>query len=204
MDFNPSSTTWTAAGVSTGVIVPADPFATAAFDPQNPLAASIQWSGGGYQNLWTKLPDDGAGQLGYRYLKLLVSRESGGVPGGSLILNEIEFFQGALAQDQRPMEGFKMTTPRYPPPQAVSCSSFRDQDTHCFRAFDGDLSSRSAWITKPVGSRRHQLSAAQWVTFDFGAGRAVSPTAMRIICDAANAADTGGSPHPCMCVSVHE
>jgi hypothetical protein len=106
-------------------------------------------------------------------------------------VNEIEFFQGVLAQDERPLRGFKMSTPRYPSPQSVACSSFLTQDTHCFKAFDGDWSSNSAWITNPVGSRRHTLSTPQWVTFDFGEGRAVAPTAIRIVCDAKNAAQTG-------------
>ena len=158
MDFNPASTTWTAAGVTTGTIVPADPFATAAFSAQDPQAASILWAGGGYENLWTKQPDTSEAVLGYRYLKLLVTRESGGVSGGSLILNEIEFYQGVLAQDQRPSQQAKMATPRFPAPQMVTCSSFLTQDYHCYRAFDGDLTSRSAWITKPVGSSQHVLA----------------------------------------------
>ena len=111
--------------------------------------------------------------------------------GGSLTLNEIEFFQGILAQDQRPLSEYKMKTPRFPAPQMVTCSSFLTQENHCYKAFDGDLSSSSAWVTNPVGRRRNVLSSAQWVTFDFGEGRAVSPSAMRIICDAKNAADKG-------------
>lgn len=122
---------------------------------------------------------------------MLISREIGGVPGGSLVLNEIGFFQGVLAQDQRPLQGMKMRTPRTPSPQAVSCSSFLDQDRHCYKAFDGDAGPHSAWITSPVGSRRHELATPQWVTFDFGEGRGVAPTALRIVCDAKSAAVKG-------------
>jgi hypothetical protein len=200
VDFNPSLTTWSAAGTSTGTIVPADPFATAPFGAQSPQAVSIQWSGGGYENIWTKQPDNPESLPGYRYLKLLVSRETGGIPGGSLILNEIEFFQGILAQDQRPQEGFKMRNPRNPSPQVVTCSSFLAQDNHCYKAFDGDVSASSAWVTNPVGSRRHALSEPQWVTFDFGEGRAVSPTALRIVCDAKNAATRGNLAGICIAI----
>jgi hypothetical protein len=73
----------------------------------------------------------------------------------------------------------------------VTCSTFLMQDNHCYKAFDGDASASSAWVTNPVGSRRHALSEPQWVTFDFGEGRAVSPTALRIVCDAKNAATRG-------------
>jgi hypothetical protein len=177
--------------VSTGTIVPADPFSTAAYTPESPAAASISWAGGGYDGLWTKQPDNAQSLPGFRYLKLAVTRESGGVPGGSLVLNEIEFYQGVLAQDQRPLQGMKMRTPRTPSPQAVSCSSFLDQSHHCFKAFDGDSGPHSSWVSKPVGSRRHVLTTPQWVTFDFGEGRAVAPTAMRIVCDAAHAATQG-------------
>lgn len=150
---------------------------------------SIQWAGGAYENLWTKQPDTTEAVRGYRYLKLLVSRETGGRAGGTLVLNEIEFFQGILSQDQRPVD--KMTTPRFPVPQLVTCSSFLNQDNHCYKAFDGDNSSHSAWVTQPVGSRRTSLSSAQWVTFDFGEGRGVNPTAMRIVCDAQDAEKNG-------------
>lgn len=191
VDFNPPSTTWTAAGTTTGTIIPADPLSTAAFSAQSPQAVSIQWTGGGYENLWTKRPDTSDVVQGYRYLKLLITRETGGVTGGSLILNEIEFYEGILAQDARPTKANKMTTPRFPVPQMVTCSSFLTQDFHCYRAFDGDRSSHSAWISKPVGSAQHVLETPQWVTFDFGAGHGVSPTAMKIMCNAQNAAKKG-------------
>lgn len=189
VDLSPSSTSWSAAGLSTGTIIPFDPFATAPFSRTSPQSVSIQWSGGGYENLWTKQPDTSAGVLGYRYLKLQVTRETGDRIGGSLVLNEIEFFQGILSQDQRPRA--KMTTPRYPDPQMVTCSSFQDQDHHCFKAFDGNPSAQSAWVTEPVGSRRTALTSPQWVIFDFGRGHGVSPTAMKIVCDAADATMNG-------------
>lgn len=184
-----SSTTWTAAGPSTGTIVTSDPFATDSFSLALSQAVSIQWSGGGLDSLWTKQADTSEGVRGYRYLKLTITRETGGLAGGALMLNEIEFFQGILSQEQHPV--VKMTTPRFPAPQMVTCSSFLDQDHHCYKAFDGDLSSHSAWVTQGVGSRRTALSAAQWVVFDFGEGRGVSPTAMRLLCDVQEAEQNG-------------
>jgi hypothetical protein len=196
VDFDPSSTTWTAsAPTSTGVIVPSDSFSSAPFLPAAPGAATIQWRGGGgsgYENTWTLHPDNTLAPLGYRYLKLYITRETGGQPSSQLVLNEVEFYQGVLAQEQRPRDGFKMKTPRFPAPQMVTCSSFLDQDHHCYKAFDGDRSSRSAWITGPVGGRQHALSIPQWTTFDFGEGRGVRPTAMRIVCNAQNAGNPGG------------
>jgi len=232
-----SSTVWTAAGTSTGTVVPSSPYSSSPFHTQSPPeSVSIQWSTGASGGaagssassmrtgatptgeefsgaLWTKLSRqtpipgtsaqpaavqyDGAAAGYYRYLKLLVTRETGGgtgVGGGgskqqsSLTLNEIEFFEGVLSQLQNPLDGFKMKTPRTPSPQMVTCSTFLSQDRHCYKAFDGDASSSSAWVSQPVGSRRHQLAQPQWVTFDFGLGRGVRPTAMRLVCNHQNAA----------------
>ena len=136
--------------------------------------------------------DNSLSVLGYRYLKLFISRETGGRAGGAMVLNEIEFYEGVLAQVRFPLESSKMLTPRTPPPQMVTCSSFESQDTHCYKAFDGDASSSSAWVTQGVGSRRNQLATPQWVIFDFGAGHGVRPIAMRIVCDAAHATGNTG------------
>lgn len=191
------TTLWSDAGVSTGLILNTDSFSTAPFDPKQPLETTILWSGGSLEQelRWTRYNQDissSADKRGFRYLKLLITRETGSEranegSGGQMVINEIEFYQGFFAQLKHPRDDMMMMTPRTPAPQKVTCSSFIDQDHHCFKAFDGDRSSGSSWVTESVGSRRNKLSQPQWVTFDFGADSlGIAPTALRIVCDVEN------------------
>lgn len=182
-----SSLIATTTAYSTGVIIPSDPFSSGAFLTTEPKEATINWGGDEYTSLWSKMDKSLAN--GYRYVKLIVNRETGGFPGGSLVINEIIFFEGILAQAEYPTKPMKMTTPRYPPPQVVACSSFIEQAHHCFKAFDGDASANSSWITKPLGSRRQILSEPAWITLDLGVGRGVMPTGVKVVCDTAGATE---------------
>ena len=127
-------------------------------------------------------------------MKVVVTRETGGYSGGRLEINEIKFFEGILAQTEYPRVDMKMKSPRTPSPQLVTCSSFTEQTTHCFRAFDGDSTSNSAWITIPVGSNRKSLTPQQWITFDFGDGLGIRPTAIRIVCGGSDPSNAKGCP----------
>ena len=214
LDYQTSSTVWVSGGLSNGIIIPSDPFSTGPVSSssdyvtntivQQPETMFIKWSSGddyinGYNNIWTRqLQDTTSGStspqalaLGFRYMKLMIYRETGGFPGGQLVINEIEFFEGILLQKQQPLKDYKMRTPRTPDPQRVSCSTFVSQDSHCYKAFDGDTSSNSAWVTKAVGSQRNILSQPQWINFDFGSGRPIRPTAMRIYCDVRTTPSSG-------------
>eukprot|EP01038_Epipyxis_sp_PR26KG_P006767 gene6767-9268_t len=179
-------------GNSKGLIIPNDPTASNSFSNTAPDSISIQWSGGNYDSYWLKRNDLNAN--GYRYLKLLITRETGGFKNGQMKINEIMFYQDILSSTEFPIIGNKMKTPRTPNPQSVTCSSFLDQTSHCYKAFDGDSSSNSVWVTKPVGSYRNALSQPQWVIFDFGEGRGVYPTAMKIVCDSSNSDQPLGCP----------
>lgn len=201
--LNPSAV-WTL-GKSTGLIIPSDPFATSSFSPKHPTAQSIRWEGGGYEKIWSRpgyaSSDSFSGQpfnmdsfLGFRYLQLRVTKETSADTDGSLIINEIQFFEGVLTQTEAPSTNRKMTSPRDPRPMMVSCSSITDQDHNCYKAFDGDLSSSSSWISKPVGSYRNQLGTTQWIILDFGEGHGVQPTGMRIVCDAGYPSNPKGCP----------
>jgi hypothetical protein len=98
--------------------------------------------------MWTRITD---ATPGYRYLKIEITRETGGYAKGQMIINEIRFFEGILAQEEEvPRSFFKMKTPRFPSHQMVACSSFIDQLHHCYRAFDGD-DGGAGWVTQPVG-----------------------------------------------------
>ena len=144
-----------------------------------------------------------------RYLKLEVTRVGGNSSSGELLINELELFEGFLAQREVPRRADKLKAPRDPPPLAVSCSSFASQEYHCYKAFDGDASSGSVWRTKPVGSRRNQVSSTQWILLDMGVkentpkadasrgvdwGQRVRPTALHIVCGASHAAVPEGCP----------
>lgn len=111
--------------------------------------------------------------------------------GGVMHINEIEFYAGVLARQIVPAPFMKMTTPRLPVPQMVTCSSYQDISTHCYRAFDGDSSSNSVWATQPVGSSSDKLSSPQWVLFDLGPNHFAQPTAMKIVCGAGVAEPQG-------------
>jgi hypothetical protein len=161
-------------GLSTGVILPTDDFASTAYE------MSIRWSGGGYSTEWNKVPN--ADQNGYRYFKLVILRDTGGFPGGKLVINEVELYAGILAERSFPSP--KMKTPRTPAPMMISCSSYHDSDSHCYKAVDGDSSSKSYWMTEAVGDRRTTLTTPQWIMIDLGPGHYMRPTAMRITCDA--------------------
>ena len=170
---------------------------------------SILWSSTEYgQMYWRKQYDRES--HGYRYLKLVITRETSPSyvpekPDGTLVINEIIFYQNILGQHEAPAADMKMKSPRQtifsdnPNYQKVTCSSFTDQMHHCFRAFDGDSTSSSSWQTMPVGSSNinhpHekfsplndrspglQLGTPQWVLFDFGIDYYIQPSAMRIVC----------------------
>lgn len=111
------------------------------------------------------------------------------------MINEIEFYEGYLSQIEIPPKHSKLLSPRTPNPLRVLCSSFLDQNHHCFKAFDGDTSAGSAWVTKPVGERRNELTSEAWILLDLGIGensllqdidlgKRVRPTAMKIVCGA--------------------
>jgi hypothetical protein len=134
-----------------------------------------------------------------RYLKLEVTRVGTSTVDtvGSLIINEIEFYEGYLSQIEIPPKPSKLLSPRTPAPLRVLCSSFLDQPHHCFKAFDGDSSAGSAWVSKPVGDRRNEINSKVWIVLDLGVGenspskdndegRRVRPSAMRIVCGAGN------------------
>eukprot|EP01031_Cornospumella_fuschlensis_P026613 gene26613-32162_t len=169
---------------TTGVVTPSDPFSSAPFSKDKPGEVSILWSGTEYNSIWSKL--DSTLELGYRFLKLIIVRDTGdgdlGTQGGTLRIREIQYFTGQLGHIEYPTLDKKMRTPRFPIPQVVSCSSYIDQEHHCFKAFDGDASSNSVWTTDAVGSRRTMLAEPQWILLDLGAGLGARPTAVRIVC----------------------
>lgn len=114
---------------------------------------------------------------------------------GSLIINEIIFYEGYVSQIEIPSKNSKLLSPRTPAPLTVSCSSFLDQSHHCFKAFDGDPSAGSSWVSKPVGHSRNVINSKAWIILDLGVGentrfqdngeqRGVRPSAMRIVCGA--------------------
>ncbi len=203
---------------SSGVIIPADSFASLGFTPKTASSMVIQWQGGSsaagnsvmdassssnFGMIWTK--QDAIQRVGYRYMKVIVTRVydgdgnankavNSGQGHGQMNLNEIIFYEGLMTERELPRSDAKMRTPRYPAPQMVTCSSFTHQDFHCFRAFDGDTSSSSTWKTKAVGSFHRVLKEPQWVLFDFGKDRGIKPTGIRIYCDVANSRNqhTGG------------
>lgn len=201
-------------GYATGVIVPTDSFQSNSFAPTNPQAMTIDWAGGDLEEngmSWSKQSDRMSNTSGnrYRYLKLLIVRATGldsvrlhnnngqstqQQDRGQVHINEIEFFESILANEVRPSIEQKMKSARFPSPFVVTCSSFDSQDHHCYKAFDGDASSKSAWVTQPLGIRRNVLSEPQWTLFDFGAGHTIHPTALRIVCDAANTMDPAPAP----------
>lgn len=131
-----------------------------------------------------------------RFLKLVIHRVAGeDAEKGLLIINEIEFYEGVLAQRAVPAAHRKMISPRNPAPLLASCSSFQHQMYHCFHAFDGDESSASSWRTVEVGSSRNALSIPQWVLLDMGAvGPRIVPTAIKIVCGSGNEEEPAGCP----------
>ena len=148
--------------ISTGVLVNTDEFATASDEMR------IVWTGADKEMVWSRPSSSTSSSEGYRYLKLEITRETGGYPGGKMVINEIEFYEGIVSQRVVPRWDLKMKSPRYPSPQIVTCSSFETQFSHCFRVFDGSSSSNSSWVTKAVGSSRNVLSSPQWVLIDLG------------------------------------
>jgi hypothetical protein len=96
----PLNLLWSATGRSVGSIQLADSFSTDVFEndignadrniQRRSKELSIQWLGDGYNSIWTKVnePND----IGYRFLKVVVTRETGGRKGGVLAINEIEFY----------------------------------------------------------------------------------------------------------------
>ena len=99
----------------------------------------IVWKGGNIDTYWRRITTH---DEGYRYLKVTITRETGGYDGGELHLNEIEFYEGYMAQNKIPLFGFEMTSSFTPEPLRVSCSSYKSQIEHCFKAFDGDKTSK--------------------------------------------------------------
>jgi hypothetical protein len=145
---------------------------------------------------------------GYRYVKLSINRimndhsQSSSLPlshSGQLNINEIIFYEGYFYEKELPRKDRKMRSPRSPNPQIVTCSSFNNnQENHCFKAFDGDMSSHSAWKTDPIRSKDNKLtSSTQWILLDFGEGQGIKPTGLRIVCDIANANQTISKARGC-------
>ncbi len=135
--------------VTVGTILFGDPFKSDSFSPLSPISQSIRWSGGGYEgSSWSRVVDHSL--ISFRFLKLVITRETGGYDGGVLRINEIQFFDGILAHEEKPTSAFKMITPRSPSPQMVTCSSYKDQETHCYKAFDGNANASSCWITQVI------------------------------------------------------
>ena len=111
-----------------------------------------------------------------------------------MIINEVEYYEGILSQRPIPSPSNKMVSPRFPPPQMVACSGMRDSDSACWKAFDGDSSYHSAWVTPQVGHTTASVSSKsfsttklaipQWLLLDLGVGRhTYSPlSALRIVC----------------------
>jgi hypothetical protein len=178
-----SDNVWSSS-ISSGTIVVSDEFVT------DTNEAKIVWTGGGYNTEWSRYVI----KQGYRYLKLLITRETGGYTGGKMVINEITFYEGILGQREVPSKFMKMQSPRFPLYQMVTCSSFESQIKHCYRAFDGDSSPDSAWMTQSVGSKDHVLAPPQWLLIDLGPGRGVFPSSMKIVCDAVHASSPMGCP----------
>lgn len=206
MAYNPSLLS---SAASTGLILHTDPTTTGPKTAGDNVyeELSILWSSSERQTFrWSRQHD--IERAGYRYLKLVITRDTDPPVNhgtGELIINEIQFFEGALAQHELPAKYSKMKAPHYPIPQRVSCSSFTNQFHHCFRAFDGVETSNSSWRTLPVGSSAfpndvHEdnygsvLAEPQWVLFDFGANRDINPSALRIVCGAQDADSPKGCP----------
>lgn len=193
-------------GSFAGTVVPADPVTfgerTSVAGPNDVIILWYTSNSEIPQITWSKVPfsqisiDSSREVLPvdaeYRYLKLVILKETGGYANGQMVINEIEFLTGILSQTAYPV--FKMISPRSYQ-QVVTCSSFSNQDNHCYKAFDGNLNaSSSAWITKGVGSSSHELAVPQYVIFDFGKERGILPTGLRIICDAGNPLHPLGCP----------
>ena len=203
--FNPGL--WSTA-TSTGVILHEDPTTSGPITENGNHydELSIQWTSEVRQPFrWFKQHD--IERVGYRYLKLVITRDthpSVNSGTGELFINEIMFYEGALGQHEMPALFKKMQSPKTPSPQRVTCSSFTDQFHHCFRAFDGIKSSNSSWRTMPVGSSQggegdpdqpsSVLSEPQWALFDFGPGRDVLPSALKIVCGAQDPDTPKGCP----------
>lgn len=117
-------------------------------------------------------------------MKLEIYRVGGNSFDGQLVINEIEYYEGYLSQTEIPRNFLKMVSPRTPEPQKVYCSSFLDQMRHCYRAFDGEDSESSAWVTKGIGVNRQEIASPQWVILDMGPrlGDRIRPTSMKIQC----------------------
>lgn len=106
---------------STGAVMAADDYATERHDKSSSLEMRIKWTGDGGvsetdgingETEWMKVIDPLL--HGYRYLKLLITKDTGGYYGGKMEINEIEFYEGILAQTPVPSSYMKMSTPRFP------------------------------------------------------------------------------------------
>ena len=205
-----------ASSESTGVVLHENPNSDSPMLAAQNTELTIRWSGGSglSEFKWTKQFDVEKSASGYRYLRLDITRDTDPDPSvsvhdhdgtandntGQLRINEIEFYEGILAQRALPTAALKMSSPHWPEPQRVTCSSFTEQTYHCFRAFDGDSGNSSlAWRTKPVGSSEGPpkdgnphygtgdgsvLSQKQWVLFDLGPDNYIIPSALKIVCGA--------------------
>jgi hypothetical protein len=106
---------------STGAVMATDHYATERHDKSSSLEMIIKWTGDGGvgetngvngDTEWMKVIDPSS--HGYRYLKLVITKETGGYNGGKMEINEIEYYEGILAQTPIPASYMKMTTPRFP------------------------------------------------------------------------------------------
>lgn len=170
---------------SIGQVLPVDSYSSTKYE------GSIEWKGS-YQAVWTKIVDHKI----YRYLKLEITRITPGSKYGQLDINEIEFYEGILAQREIPKTFLKMKSMKTPDPQKVFCSSYSDLIHHCYKAFDGIFSSSGSWLTMPNGSISEKLNEPQWIMLDLGPSpiSKVNPTAMKVVCGASNSDRPVGCP----------
>jgi protocatechuate 3,4-dioxygenase beta subunit len=195
---------------ATGVILHRDARASAPVYETINEELSIIWSSGQSQErhfTWSKNYDKQ--HIGYRYLKLMITKEtypdveSVGGPAGLLEINEIRFYEGVIGQRELPNHHMKMSGPLTPAPQRVTCSSVRDVLHPCYKAFDGSDQGNSSWMNYPAGSSPdiqsdgthsgQTLGTPQWILMDFGAGKDILPTALKIVCGASY----GDAPRGC-------
>ena len=147
----------------------------------------IEWGSAESSFVWTKqMPPT---QTGYRYLKLSIFRDSGSV-SVPLQINEINYFEGLLGLDAVLRSNQFMLSALIPSPLRVSCSSYLDQNHHCYRAFDGSLLPNNAWEAQSTGERETNdplRPPYQWILLDLGPIRRSLPTALSITCGVGSA-----------------
>ena len=191
---NKPNTIWSSSSTqSIGLISLVDSFQTEKLLQLSSNEISINWQNNyhNYNTKWSKINELHANyNNGYRFLKILITRVlnyNNLNNNGILKINEIIFYEGIIEQTMFPTIDKLMKSPRTPSPQMITCSTFQDQSNHCYKVFDGDHTSKSTWITKPIGNKNNLLTEPQYLIIDFGLNRGILPTGLVIICDAENA-----------------